>query len=196
MWDQRYDVAEYVYGTEPNDFLRENINALPKGHILSIAEGEGRNAVFLAKQGFQVTAVDASVIGLKKAEALAKQNEVEIEFIHADLTEFDFGVEKWSGVISIFCPLPSVVRREVYSQIQQSLTPSGIFMMEAYTPEQIAFGTGGGNDPDVMQTKESLLAEFPQLHFPVLNELTREVKEGLFHTGMASVVQAIGSKHN
>ena len=195
MWDQRYDVNEYVYGTKPNDFLRQNIDQLPKGKILTIAEGEGRNAVYLAQQGFQVTAVDASITGLKKAEKLAEQHQVDIELIHADLANFDFGVESWHCVVSIFCPLPPVVRQNMYKKLQQGLRPNGVFLIEAYTPEQIAFDTGGGKDPSVMQTKMSLLDELKDLTFHQLDELKREVIEGSFHTGLGAVVQGIAVKH-
>lgn len=88
MWDERYDTDDYVYGINPNDFLKDNVQAIPKGHVLSLAEGEGRNAVFMAKQGYTVTAVDASAVGLKKAKRLAEKNDVKIECIHADLADF------------------------------------------------------------------------------------------------------------
>lgn len=194
MWDQRYNVDEYVYGTKPNDFLKDNIEHLPTGKILSVAEGEGRNAVFLAKQGYTVTAVDASIIGLKKTEKLAKDNDVEIELIHADLTHFDFGVEQWHGVVSIFCPLPSAIRQSMYEKIQTALKPQGVFLIEAYTPKQVNLDTGGGKDPDVMQTKDSLQLELKGLKFQLLQELERKVIEGTFHSGLGSVVQGIGMK--
>ena len=90
MWDERYSAEEYVYGTSPNNFLEANFSSIPKGKVLSLAEGEGRNAVFLAKQGYSVTAVDASLVGLNKARKLAEDNGVVIEFIQADLANYDF----------------------------------------------------------------------------------------------------------
>ena len=111
MWDERYSPDEYVYGKAPNQFLEENYNAIPKGKVLSLAEGEGRNAVFLAKQGYSVTAVDASQVGLSKAKKLAEENGVELELIRGDLVDFDIGENKWDGIVSIFCPLPSALRK-------------------------------------------------------------------------------------
>lgn len=194
MWDERYNTDEYVYGTKPNEFLYNYINELPKGKVLSIAEGEGRNALFLAQQGYQVTAVDSSIVGLKKAERLANKHKVDIEFIHADLAQYDFGQERWDGVVSIFCPLPSAIRKRVYHNLQTGLKPGGVFLVEAYTPEQIKLATGGGKDIDVMQTKASLLKELKDVNFKLVQECNRNIIEGSFHTGMGAVVQGIATK--
>ncbi|HEX8265813.1 MAG TPA: class I SAM-dependent methyltransferase [Pyrinomonadaceae bacterium] len=194
MWDERYSTEDYAYGTKPNKFLKENFNHIPKGRVLSIAEGEGRNAVFLAKQGYSVTAVDASLVGLNKARKLAEENGVVVEFIHADLAEYDLGENKWDGIVSIFCPLPSSLRKELYKKVIAGLKQNGVFLLEAYTPDQLKHGTGGGNSADVMQTKESLRLELASLKFEHLIELERDVTEGVFHTGIGSVVQAIATK--
>lgn len=197
MWDERYSAEGYAYGTEPNEFLAENFNQIPKGKVLSLAEGEGRNAVFLARQGYSVTAVDGSIVGLNKAKKLAEDNGVTIETIHADLADFDLGENKWDGIISIFNPLPSSLRKQIYKQVESALRPNGVFLLEAYTPDQIKHGTGGGSNADTMQTKESLTLELPGLKFTHLVELEREVIEGAFHTGVGAVVQAIALKcHN
>jgi SAM-dependent methyltransferase len=194
MWDERYSAEEYAYGKTPNEFLVENVNCIPKGKVLSLAEGEGRNAVFLAKQGCSVTAVDASLAGLNKARKLAEENDVVIEFIHADLADYDLGENKWDGIISIFCPLPSSLRKELYQKVIKGLKPNGVFLLEAYTPDQLRHGTGGGNSVDVMQTTESLSLELAGLKFERLTELERDVIEGIYHTGLGAVVQAIATK--
>jgi SAM-dependent methyltransferase len=194
MWDERYSTEEYAYGTKPNEFLQANVNQIPKGEVLSLAEGEGRNAVFLAKQGYSVTAVDASRVGLNKARKLADENGVVVEFIHADLADYDLGEDKWDGIVSIFCPLPSWLRKQLYRNVEAGLKPGGVFLLEAYTPAQLKLGTGGGNSEDVMQTKNSLSLELSGLKFRHLLELERDVKEGIYHTGIGAVVQAIASK--
>ena len=194
MWDERYSSAEYAYGTTPNEFLVEKVSCLPKGKILSLAEGEGRNAVFLAKQGYAVTAVDASRVGLNKARKLAEANAVVVELIHADLADYDLGENKWDGIVSIFCPLPTSVRKKLYQKVVTGLNKNGIFLLEAYTPEQLKHGTGGGSSVDCMQSEESLRRELPGLKFQHLIELEREVIEGRFHTGLGTVVQAIATK--
>lgn len=194
MWDERYSAEEYAYGTTPNEFLEENVHCIPKGRVLSLAEGEGRNAVFLAKQGYSVTAVDASLVGLNKARKLAEKNDVVVEFIHADLADYDLGENKWEGIVSIFCPLPSSLRKALYKKVMTGLKRNGVFLLEAYTPDQLKHGTGGGNSVDVMQSKHSLSLELSGLKFKHLIELERDVIEGVYHTGIGSVVQAIATK--
>ena len=194
MWDERYSAEEYAYGTQPNEFLEENFSYLPKGKVLSLAEGEGRNAVFLAKQGYSVTAVDASLVGLNKARKLAAENGAVVELIHADLADYDLGENRWDGIVSIFCPLPSSLRRQLYKKVEAGLKRNGVFLLEAYTPEQLKHGTGGGNSVDVMQSKESLSLELTGLKFKHLIELERDVREGTYHTGVGAVVQAIATK--
>ena len=194
MWDERYSAEEYAYGTTPNEFLAENFSCIPKGKVLSLAEGEGRNAVFLAKQGYSVTAVDSSLVGLNKAKKLAEENDVVVEFIHADLADYDLGENKWDGIVSIFCPLPSSIRKELYKKVIAGLKQNGVFLLEAYTPDQLKHGTGGGNSVDLMQSEESLRLELAGLKFKHLTELERNVIEGIYHTGIGSVVQAIATK--
>ncbi|MEO7623567.1 MAG: class I SAM-dependent methyltransferase [Gallionella sp.] len=194
MWDERYSAEEYAYGITPNKFLEQNVHSIPKGRVLSLAEGEGRNAVFLAKRGYFVTAVDASIVGLNKARKLAEKNDVVVEFIHADLAGYDLGENKWDGIVSIFCPLPSSIRKELYKKVIIGLKRNGVFLLEAYTPEQLKYGTGGGNSVDVMQSEKSLSLELAGLQFKYLIELERDVIEGIYHTGMGSVVQAIATK--
>ena len=194
MWDKRYSTDEYVYGTEPNNFLKEQFNSIPKGKVLSLAEGEGRNAVFLARQGYSVTAIDSSLAGIDKGKKLAKNHRVEVEFIHADLVEYDLGEKQWEGIISIFFPLSSLQRKTLYKKVINALNNNGVFLLEAYTPDQLEFGTGGGNAVEFMQSKESLMHELKGLNFNHLIELERNVVEGIYHTGMASVVQAIATK--
>lgn len=194
MWDERYSAEEYAYGKNPNQFLEEHFAAIPIGRVLSLAEGEGRNAVFLAKQGYTVTAVDASQVGLNKAKKLAEENGVFIELIHADLDDFDIGENRWDGIVSIFCPLPSALRKKLHKKVIAGLKTNGVFMVEAYTPDQLKHGTGGGKSADTLTTKESLRQELQGLRFQHLIELERDVVEGIYHTGLGAVVQAIAIK--
>lgn len=196
MWDERYSAEEYAYGTQPNEFLAANYKQIPRGRVLSLAEGEGRNAVFLAQQGYEVTAVDASSVGISKAKKLAEANNVSVEFVLADLADSDIGTDDWDGIVSIFCPLPSSLRRELYKKLQVALKPNGVFLLEAYTPDQLKYGTGGGSSADVMQTEESLKLELPGLKFIQLKELERDVREGIYHTGLGAVVQAIAKRED
>jgi len=194
MWDERYRAEAYAYGKTPNKFLEEHYTVIPKGKVLSLAEGEGRNAVFLARQGYAVSAVDGSQVGLDKARKLAVENGVSIELIHADLSDFDLGENRWDGIVSIFCPLPSALRKKLHKKVVTGLKTNGVFLVEAYTPAQLKHGTGGGNSADCMTTSESLSLELDGLKFKHLIELERDVVEGIYHTGLGAVVQAIAWK--
>ena len=193
MWDQKYDTEEYVYGKAPNDFLKEHYKAIPIGNVLLLAEGEGRNAVFLAKQGYTVTAVDISSVGLKKAKKLANENGVNIELICEDLATFNLGENKWDGIVSISCHLPPDLRQDLYQRIERALKHTGVFFLEGYRPEQLKHKTGGPPVAEMMTSKETLVQEMPNLGFSYLQEIDREVIEGINHHGIGSVIQAIGT---
>ncbi|WP_428244102.1 class I SAM-dependent methyltransferase [Gynuella sp.] len=194
MWNQRFAADHYIYGTEPNDFLRHHFQAIPKGHVLCLAEGEGRNAVFLAQQGYQVTAVDSSDVGLEKARNLAAERNVSITTIHADLADFDLGTARWDGIVSIFGHLPSQLRGKVYQQAVNALKPKGVLLLEGYAVAQLNNQTGGPKDEDMLLSITALQQELHGLHFSHLEELEREVLEGTLHTGKAAVIQVIAHR--
>lgn len=195
MWDERFSADEYAYGTLPNDFLREQVSTLQLGTVLSLAEGEGRNAVFLAQKGFKVTAVDGSLAGIKKAKNLAKTLNLDITFIHTDLCEYDLGRQRWDNIISIFAPFTESDRTVLHEKVCTALKPNGVYLLEAYHPNQIAFGTGGGNDPSTMPTAVQLEHELNKLEPKLLIEKERLIHEGKFHNGKSAVTQLIAQKH-
>jgi SAM-dependent methyltransferase len=192
MWDERYSQSGYVYGTEPNEFLAEAAARIPLGPVLSLGEGEGRNAAYLASLGHRVTAVDQSEVGLAKAQRLAAERGLTIETLPADLADFPIQPGAWSGIVSIFCHLPRRIRVPLYAAAVRGLQPGGVFVLEAYTPQQIGRGTGGPQDPDMLVSLANLTAELAGLELVHACELEREVREGAYHTGVASVVQVIG----
>ena len=195
MWDQRYDQHDYFYGTEPNDFLRAMAVQLPTGgRLLCLAEGEGRNAVWLAAQGFAVTAVDLSAVGLAKGQRLAAHKGVSVVWQQADLADFDPGQQCWDGIVSIFAHQPSVIRRPLHQRCVAALAPGGVMLLEAYCPAQLQYQTGGPRDADLLPTAALLQAELAGLQFDHLLELEREVIEGQGHTGRAAVVQLVARK--
>lgn len=194
MWDERYAAEEYVYGTEPNDFLRHHCHHLPKGKVLCLAEGEGRNAVFLAEQGYEITAVDNSAIGLAKAEKLAAERGVEIETQVADLAHFNLGESEWDAIVSIFCHLPPAMREKVHAQIPQALKPNGVFLLEAYCPRQLEYGTGGPQVVEMTVSLDNLQNEIQGLDCLIMHEMERDVTEGIYHTGLGAVVQLIAKR--
>lgn len=194
IWDERYDVEEYIYGIEPNDFLREMCQKIPKGRVLCLADGEGRNSVFLAEQGYEVTAVDASSVGIEKGRRLAAQRGVEVESIHADLGEFEIEPGSWQGIVSIFAHIPPEARQRIHRQVVEGLVPGGVLVLEAYTPKQLEFGTGGPKVPELTMDLERLTPELEGLEFKLAQEFERDVVEGQFHTGRGAVVQVMAVK--
>lgn len=193
FWNDRYAEEGYLYGTEPNTFLVEHADRL-EGPVLSLSEGEGRNAVFLATRGLKVLGVDSSAVGLDKAQALAKAQGVEIDTLVADLGEFVPQHAQYGSVISISAHLPSAVRKKIYPLVVQSLRPNGLLLLEAYTERQLHNSTGGPKDLDMLMNLEKLREEFPQLTPIFAREVDREVHEGSGHSGLASVVQFIARK--
>ena len=193
MWNQRYGGDEFVYGTEPNSFLVENAKLLT-GPVLSLAEGEGRNAVFLASMGLDVLGVDGAAVGLAKANKLAESKGVSIRTEVADLATYEPSVNSFGSVISISAHLPSDVRRRLYPLVEQCLKRGGIILLEAYSKSQLSRNTGGPKDPDMLMTAADVRNEFPNCEAILCQEIEREVVEGEFHTGLASVVQFIGQK--
>jgi len=196
MWNQRYSEPGFAYGTEPNDFLAANAkpHLPPKGEVLCLAEGEGRNAVFLARLGFRVTGVDSSAVGLEKARKLAEQHSVGIETVAADLAEFDLGVERWDGIVSIWCHTPAILRVRLHRAVVAALRPGGVLLLESYTPKQLAYKTGGPPTAELMMTLAAVRAELAGLDFLDAEEKLREVHEGRYHDGMSAVLQVIARK--
>lgn len=194
MWDERYNRDDFVYGRDPNDFLRDKVQLLPAGRTLCLAEGEGRNAVFLATRGHRVTAVDWSLVGLEKAKKLAQEHNVRIETIHTDLAHFQIERLGWNAIISIFAHVPPPLRRVLHREAVAGLAPGGVFLLEAYTPEQLKYDTGGPPVEEMMMTLETLQAELAGLEWLHAEEVVREVREGEFHHGEGAVVQLVGRK--
>lgn len=194
MWDARYSEEGWAYGTDPNDLLREAAAHLPPGPVLCLAEGEGRNAVWLACQGFEVTAVDQSAVGLQKAAALAAQHGVELETQVCDLADYDLGSAQWAGVVSIWCHLPQPLRAQVHAAIVRALRPGGVLILEAYTPEQLAYRTGGPQTPALLFAPEEVMAELAGLEWIHATRVVREVREGKYHNGPSAVLQLVGRK--
>lgn len=198
MWDQRYGEEGFAYGTAPNDFLKSEYFRIPKeGRVLCLAEGQGRNAVFLAMQGYSVTAVDQSAVGLQKAESLAIEHGVEISTEVADLADYDLGCEVWDGVVSIAAHVPPLLRKKLHAQVVSSLKSNGIFILEAYTERHLEMDGVGGPPPsqkELFMSLDKLVVELEGLEFIIGTEVERNISEGKYHQGKSAVVQVVACK--
>lgn len=194
-WDTRYAGESFMYGTAPNDFLREQVGVLPAGgRVLCLAEGEGRNAVFLAGRGFQVTGVDGSKVGLDKAQRLAGERGVKLETIVADLRDFDLGTARWDAIVSIWCHVPPDLRAALHPRIAAALAPGGVFLLEHYHPRQLEYRTGGPPDAKLLVTRSELEGDFTGLTVLHAFEGEREIHEGSGHAGKSFVTQFIARR--
>lgn len=193
-WDARYAVPDYVFGTEPNEFLAAVAHEIPPGPVLCLAAGEGRDAVHLAGRGYDVTAVDFSAVGLAKARQLAADRGVTIRTIHADLAGYAIEPNRWSGIVAIFAHLPPEVRRPLYRAAAVGLVSDGVFVLEAYGPGQLAHGSGGPREPELLAGAAALQQELVGLQWLIAREIERDVNEGCRHRGRAAVVQLLGRK--
>ena len=194
QWDERYAEPEFAYGTEPNGFLAAVACQIPPGPVLCLAEGQGRNAVYLAQRGHAVTAVDQSAVGLSRAAELAARASVTIECVAADLADFDIAPGAWAGIISIWAHLPAALRAAVHRRAVAGLRPGGVFILEAYSPRQLSFGTGGPRDAALLVPRSALEDELAGLEFVLAQDAEREVVEGRYHRGAAAVVQVLARR--
>lgn len=194
IWDERFAEPGWTYGTEPNGFLVTVVDRIPQGRVLSLGEGEGRNAVFLARRGYDMLGVDGSAVGLAKARRLAEEAGVAIATHLADLAEYEIAPGSWDGIVSIFCHLPAELRRRVHRQVVAGLKPGGVFVFEAYAPKQLQYGTGGPQTRDLLVSLDDARAELDGLAFEIAREAEREVHEGRRHSGIGAVVQVVAVK--
>lgn len=196
FWNERYSGDELVYGDTPNDFLALMADRFPRnGRALDIGAGEGRNALFLASRGLDVLAVDQSEVGMQKAQRLARDRGLTLRTQAVDLQHFNADPASLDVVTSIFVHLPATLRATVHQRIASWLKPGGMFLLEAYAPDQIARNTGGPRDPAVLASLDEIVGELDGLQIEHRAALVRNVTEGRFHSGEASVVQVLARKN-
>jgi SAM-dependent methyltransferase len=193
FWNHRYALPGWAYGTEPNDFLREVAEEL-EGPVLCLGEGEGRNAVFLARRGLDVTALDLSPKGLEKAQQLAGERGVRITTQEADLADHPLGEGKWGAIVSIWCHLPPWLRERVHRDVAKALKPGGRFVLEAYTPAQLANDSGGPKSLDLLFDPEALRRDLVDLELERFEAKDRVVNESDWHRGKSAVVQVLARR--
>ena len=195
FWDARYEAETYAYGTEPNVYFRRQLDALPPGRLLLLAEGEGRNAVYAARQGWQVTAVDFSDEGRAKTQRLAASQGVRLDYQVADLT--DLAWQKpghYDAIGLIYAHLPAEDRQAVHAAAAASLAPGGHLVLEAFTPRQLGLSSGGPRETELLYEPAQLATDFTGLTLLENEEHRLVLHEGSFHAGPASVVRLLAQR--
>jgi SAM-dependent methyltransferase len=193
FWNTRYAAAGYVYGTEPNAFLVSQAHRLVRGgKALAVADGEGRNGVWLAQQGLEVLSVDASDVGLRKARELAQSRGVSsITTVQADLTTWAWPCERFDVVVAIFAHFPPDQRPRLHAAMYDALKPGGLLLLEAFTPQQLELKTGGPSRKEMLYTVTTLRGDFPHGDIALLEERVTDLAEGEFHRGSAAVIRLV-----
>lgn len=197
MWDERYASEEYFFGTEPNDFLVSKRHLLKPGmSCLAVADGEGRNGVWLAQQGLHVLSVEASAVALEKAKKLAGQRGVNVEFEQADLAHWIWGENHFDIVAAIFIQFaPPALREQMFAGIKFCLKPGGLLLLQGYTPRQLEYKTGGPPLAENMYTEALLRNAFGDMEILHLREHDDIVSEGSGHSGMSALIDLVARKY-
>jgi SAM-dependent methyltransferase len=189
-WESRYGRPEFIFGKEPNYFLESCKPLLPKsGKALAIADGEGRNGVWLAEQGLDVVSLDFSESAQVKAATLAKERGVDLALMRADVQAWDYPSSTFDVVIDIFTQFSSPAgRAEKWRGVFRTLKPNGLVIVQGYTPKQLEYGTGGPKNVENLYTRELLQEAFSAFYEITITEEERDMHEGTAHSGMSAVI--------
>lgn len=193
-WDEKYSAREYIYGKKPNEFFKQELLKLSPGKILLPAEGEGRNAVFAALSGWDVTAFDSSTVAKKKAERLAKANNVNLNYKITNFQNCNFDKESFDAIALIYAHIHEIERRTIHQKILQYLAPGGTLIIEAFSQGQIHNSSGGPKVLEALFNPEELKVDFLEMKSLHCWEETVKLAEGKHHKGMANIIRLIGTK--
>ncbi|SEN97433.1 Methyltransferase domain-containing protein [Flavobacterium sp. CF108] len=200
-WDNRYSSEEFAYGEEPNNYLKDQLEKLNSGSILFPAEGEGRNAIFAAKLGWNVSAFDISEEGKNKAIRLAENNNVSIDYQVGELETLDFQKEQFDAIALIYAHFPAEIKSAIHKHLDKLLNKNGIIIFEAFSKKHLEYlavneKVGGPKDIESLFSIEEIKSDFPNYEIIELEEKEIELNEGLFHNGKGSVIRFVGRKNN
>jgi 2-polyprenyl-3-methyl-5-hydroxy-6-metoxy-1,4-benzoquinol methylase len=198
-WNDRYRADEFAYGVAPNNYLKEQLSQFAPGHILFAAEGEGRNAVFAAQQGWTVSAFDISEEGKAKAMRLAEQVHVTIDYQIGELSLLNYTPEQFDAIALIYAHFPAAIKSSYHQQLSLLLKKGGIIIFEAFSKKHIDYVTanekvGGPKDINSLFSIAEIEADFPEYDIIELAEKEIELSEGLYHNGTGSVIRFTGRK--
>lgn len=198
-WNERYTHEEFVYGTEPNLYLQEKLESLEPGSILFPADGEGRNSVYAALQGWQASAFDISEQGRHKALQLAQQNNVSLDYQVGELSALGYQEQQFDVIALIYAHFPADIKSSIHKMLDQYLHKGGFIIFEAFSKNHLEYVTknekvGGPRDIESLFSIEEIKTDFPGYDIIELKETEVELKEGLFHNGTGSVIRFVGQK--
>lgn len=196
LWDKRYAQDGYLFGVAPNAFLAQQADRLRVGwRALAVADGEGRNGVWLAEQGLSVLSVDSSTVAQDKARALAQARGVKIDLERVDLADWAWPEGEFDLVVGIFIQFaPPDLRARLFQQMQRALKPGGLLLLQGYRPEQIAYGTGGPSAPEHLYTEALLSEAFKDLEILELRAHDMAIHEGVGHDGMSALIDLVARR--
>ena len=195
MWDKRFSTPDYVFGEEPNAFLVSQAARLGQGHALALADGEGRNSVWLAKQGFTVDAFDFSAPAVEKAKALAAKHQVQLNFTCSAWQDFDWQPGRYDLVAGIFFQFATPDERSaLFEKIKQSLKPGGVLVIQGYGKNQLTYKTGGPDKIDHLYDEDLLSQAFAGFEVQVCETYETSINEGAGHSGMSALVGFVARK--
>ena len=194
-WNARFDTPDYLFGEGPNAFLRTHATDLPPGRALCVADGEGRNGVWLAQQRWQVVSLDFSAVAQRKAAALAARRSVALDLVEADVHIWDYPVAAFDLVVDIFSQFSAPPDRSMkWARMMQTLKPGGWLILQGYTPDQLRHGTGGPSDPAHLYTQDLLRTAFAALEQVRIIEEETTLDEGAGHSGLSATIGLIGRR--
>lgn len=196
FWDERFGGEDYRYGKKANAFVAEHVAQIKAGgRVLCVGDGEGRNGTWLAAQGFEVTSVEPSAVGVAKIRRLAVERDVDIEIVQATLPDEYVPAEgAFDAVVLTYIHMPEPMRQAVHRQVVDALADGGVVLLEAFTPEQIGRGSGGPPSRELMYDADLLRADFVELDIELLDEREVELDEGHGHAGIGAVVRLLARK--
>jgi SAM-dependent methyltransferase len=199
FWNARYQAEAYAYGMLPNEFLKQQLALLQSCTILFPAEGEGRNAVYAATQGFEVFAFDQSEEGKRKAELLANQHQVSINYFVNAQADLPYQASQFDAMALIFAHFPAAIKSALHQQLAKLIKPGGVLIFEAFSKNHIGYrqqnpAVGGPAELDMLFSKEELIHDFADFEFEILSEEVVTLNEGTFHNGTGSVIRALARK--
>ena len=199
FWNERFDKEEFIFGKEPNEYLvaQAHQHLKPNSSVLCIADGEGRNGVWLAKQGMRVTGFDVSDIALTKANQFAKENQVNIQYSLSDTDNFEWQPNTYDAAIGVFIQFADPeMRARIFNQVRHTLKSGGLFILQGYTPKQLEYKTGGPSLIEHLYTEELIRELTKGFEMLDLQCYEKELSEGARHAGMSALLGMVAKKIN